>query len=155
MVSKVRLTKKQFDDKCAELERAQLDQENYSKALKEAKAFGDFKENTELETARDGLHKTETKIAMLTEQIQNCEIVESNSGEKIEIGDCIEVTRLDESGAPIGDTRTFKVAEQGDSVLQAVLSIHCSLGKVILGGKSGDYTIPDNGGISYRVKKVV
>ena len=36
-----------------------------------------------------------------------------------------------------------------------VLGIRSSLGRVVLNGTSGVYRIPDNGGLTYSVKKVI
>ena len=122
-------------------------------ANKIAASAGDLSENTEYETSRLEVERLNGQVRDLEDKIRNAEIVAVDRSPRIVIGSVIDVVRVDSSGNPVGQERRFRYDVSGDTILQRVLGVQSSLGKVINNGTSGIYTVPDNGGIQYRVTK--
>lgn len=130
----------------------------YNKALeaqRDAASIGDLSENTEYETARQLVERLSKEISKLETNIREAEIVPEDLSPRITIGSVIDVTRLDANGNPVGEPRRFLYDASGDTILKGVLGVKSSLGQAIYNGTDGVYTIPDNGGIDYVVRKVL
>lgn len=124
-------------------------------AQRDAASIGDLSENTEYETARADVERLTKEIDRLETSLRDAEIVPEDNSPRITIGSVVDVVRLDRDGKPVTEPRRFRYDASGDTVLMGVLGVRSSLGQAIYNGTSGVYTIPDNGGITYRVTKVV
>lgn len=120
-----------------------------------AQDAGDLRENEEYATARTRTEAITKQKAELEKLLSEAEIVPEDKSPRITIGSVVDVCKVDDSGNPIGQIRRFTLDQTGDTVLKGVLGITSSLGKAILNGTSGLYKIPDNGGLTYNVKKVL
>jgi hypothetical protein len=70
------------------------------------------------------------------------------------IGDYINVQKVSDRGEPVGDIRTLRIASQGDTIHKETLGVESPLGKLILNGTDGIYTVQAPGGVvKYNVKK--
>lgn len=118
----------------------------------EAKALGDFRENAELEAATKEVRELQHRKAELLEQLSDYTLVKSYKGQRIMVGDYVEIIKLDKN---TNNIRRFRLAAEGDTIDSGTLSIDSPLGKAILNGTSGIYTIQAPGGaFRYDVKKV-
>lgn len=121
---------------------------------REAAEGGDLKENEEYHTARADAERISKEISKLQEQVDNAEIVMEDNSPRITLGSTIEICLVDDANQPISDPRILRYEAAGDTILQHVLGANSSLGKAIYNGTDNVYTIPDNGGMRYRVKKI-
>ena len=149
------MTEKRYRLYERELERVKEQLEEALVAQRNAQDLGDLSENEEYATSRKRSEELASRRAELELLIAEANIVPVDRSPRISIGSTLEVCRVDANGKPIEEPRVFTFEEKGDTVLMGVLGVNSSLGKVILNGTSGIYRIPDNGGISYLVKKVI
>lgn len=120
-----------------------------------AQGLGDLRENEEYITARARTESLSQQKSSLEVLIAEAEIVPEDHSPRIGIGSVVDVTPLDNQENPVGSTRRFTLEFKGSTVLDGVLGVKSSLGKVIMNGADGVYKIPDNGGLMYRVTKVL
>lgn len=117
--------------------------------------MGDLRENEEYATARARTEAVTRQKTEIEEMLNEAEIIAEDRSPRITVGSIVDVCKVDSAGNPAGQERRFTVGLTGDTVLKGVLGIKSSLGKAILNGTSGLYKIPDNGGLSYSVRKVL
>lgn len=144
----LRLKKQRLETAKKALEQCQID-------MKAARDDGDLSENAAYDAARDKYCNLQSEIAKLTNELDNCEIVHDDNSPIIKIGSVVNVTRLDNNGAPIGETRQFTVAQSGDTIIRKILGAASPLGKSIIGKNSGIFDIVCNGKKRYKVEKVI
>lgn len=133
---------------------AKREYEEALEAQRDAASAGDLSENAEYETARQTVERLSKEIGKMEADLADAEIVLEDNSPRITIGSTIDVTRVDSKGNKVGETRRFVYDAAGDTVIKHVLGANSSLGQVIYNGTDGIYSIPDNGGIDYLVKKV-
>lgn len=149
------MTEKRFRSYERELEHVKSQLEESLIAQRNAQDLGDLSENEEYATSRKHSEELAARRSELELLLAEANIVPVDRSPRISIGSTLEVCKVDSDGNPLGSPRVFTFEEKGDTILMGVLSTQSSLGKVILNGTSGIYRIPDNGGISYLVKKVI
>lgn len=154
MVRKIELTQQEVDEKQQELEKIE---EQLSETLKQqriAKEFGDLSENTEYEVATKEAKNLQRKREELLDQLENYVIIEPDNYPQITIGCTVAITRLDSNNNKIGVERVLRLASEGNSTEKQTLGINSPLGKAILNGTDGIYTIQTViGGVKYYVRK--
>lgn len=139
-------------------ERLYAEKKEYSEALialHDAAEAGDLRENAEYESSRQEVERLSRSIGKLESDLASAEIILENKSPRFTIGSLIDVTRLNADGSSAGPTRRFRLDANGNTIIMGVLGIKSSLGQAIYNGTDGIYTIPDNGGIDYLVKKVL
>lgn len=121
----------------------------------DAKALMDFSENSELEAATSKVIELTRKKNDLIQQLTDPTIVRPEKGPRITLGCNVSFYRVDNNGNMISDPRVMRLASEGDTINRMTLSIDSPLGKAILNGTSGIYTVQTEGGaIRYHVTKV-
>lgn len=149
------MTEKEFQHKRERLSNAKEMLEQSMADMKAAREDGDLSENAAYDAARDKYYEMQKEIALLTNELDNCEIVHDDNSPVIKIGSVINVTRVNDFGEPTGEARQFTVAQSGDTIIRKTLGVNSPLGKVILGKTSGIFDIICNGKKRYKVEKVV
>ena len=151
----MQMTEKKYKEIVEKLYLTKAEYEEMLVAQRDAAEAGDLRENTEYETARLAVERLSKEIAKMEIELSEAEIVPEDNSLRITIGSTIDVTRVDSQGQPVSATRRFRFDSSGNTVIMGVLGAKSSLGKAINNGTDGIYTIPDNGGIAYLVKKVM
>lgn len=152
--NKIEMPEAMYNSKIEERARLQEMIVQFTADMQAARELGDLKENSEYAGAKAALSNAQMRLAALNDELANAVKVKASVGPKIGIGDKVVVTMVDKDHNSISEPREFTIAPSGDTVLKKVLSTKSSLGRLICGGVSGYYTIPDYGGISYYVEKV-
>ena len=120
-----------------------------------AASQGDLSENEEYATARANSSRLMSKKAELEKAIEEAEVVATDNSPRISIGSTVDIVKMDANDNPIGEVRRLVLETNGDTVLKHVLGVESPLGKEILNGTNGIYSVQNNGGIRYKVTKVV
>lgn len=121
----------------------------------EARAEGDLSENTEYDVASSELNQAYLRQAALEELLANSKVTEIDDGPRIGVGSFIRVKNI---------TNNFKemilrLDNEGlfiaDKPQNCVLTTDSALGKAVLNGISGEYTIQaPSGSLVYLVTKI-
>lgn len=121
---------------------------------KQAAEQGDLSENEEYSTARAEAERLTGERLRLENILAEAEIVPEDHSPRITLGSTIEFYKVDANGNPISEVRRLLLESSGDSITQGILGVNSSLGKAILNGTDGIYSVHENGGTRYHVKKV-
>lgn len=120
-----------------------------------AAAFGDLSENEEYHAVTASIHQLINKNAEIENILAESEVEEDDGSANFVIGSFVEVTNVTSGSAP----RIFRLDVGGDTLnknpIKRVLGIDSPLGKLILNGVSGNYTLATKiGNIEYKVRKL-
>lgn len=149
------MTEKEFQAKKLRLSVARDSLEQSLNDMKSAREFGDLREDSEYDAARDKYREVKKEIAQIENELENCEIVHDDKSPTIKIGSTVRVTRLDDSGAEVGKPRQFTIAQHGDTIIHKTIGAASPLGEAIIGKNSGVFDIICNGKKHYKVSKVI
>lgn len=150
----IELTQFEVDEKLRELEQIEEELSDKLRQQRIAREFGDLSENSEYEVSTKDAKNLQKKKEELQEQLDNYVLVEPNNWPQITIGSIVRIRRVDSNNNPIDEERVLRIASEGNSVQKQTLGINSPLGKAILNGTDGYYTIQTvNGGVHYYVKK--
>lgn len=139
--------KKELNTVCLDLEESLL-------AQGKAAELGDLSENEEYATARAASARLMNRKSELEKMISEAVVVPNDNSPRISIGSTVDVVRVNRDDEPIGEPRRFTLEAHGDTVLKRIIGAGSPLGKEIMNGVSGIYTVQNSGGIRYRVIKV-
>lgn len=153
-------TLQEVKDKEAQLRELESAIEQVSQELQDARAEGDLKENAEYQAAYEKLVQLGARKTQLEEQLSDYKIIKPDTGPRIAIGNYVQFYKIDANHNPISEARTIRLAEEGNTIdkdmTKLTLSIESPLGKAILNGTDGVYTIQTTGGVVYyHVTKVM
>lgn len=151
----MKITEKRFLELTREMRTVQ---DELSRSLEEqskAAAFGDLSENEEYATARANSERLMKRKRDIECELSDVEIVPMDQSPKISLGSTVRVTKVSKNGESLGETRQFVLESAGDTVLKGILGVNSPLGKEILNGSDGIYFVHVNGGIYYKVEKVI
>lgn len=116
-----------------------------------AAALGDLRENEEYAIARANTERLLNRKSELEILLADATVVEADNSHVIGLGSKVRVKRVGSNSEP----RVFKLETSGTTILDGVLGTESPLGKIILNGTDGVYTVHSNGGIDYSVEKVI
>lgn len=154
MAKRIELTQQEVDEKQQELENIDAQLAETLKQQRIAKEFGDLSENTEYEVATKDAKNLQRKKEELLDQLENYVLVEPDNYPQITIGCVIGITRLDADNNKVDEERLLRLASEGNTVQKQTLGINSPLGKAVLNGTDGIYTIQTvTGGVKYYVRK--
>lgn len=102
--------------------------------IEKAREHGDLKENGEYHAAKDAQGLNAARVRELESLLKNATIVQSASGDTVQIGTIVEIKIEGDDEATT--YLVGSIEEQHDEF--DVLSIDSPMGKVILGAKPGD-----------------
>jgi len=135
MAETIKLSQDAYDRLQAEL--AELTGEGRIKVanlIEAARALGDLKENGDYHAAKDDQGKMETRIRQIQAMLENCEIVEGGSGDKVEQGSVVGIKY--EGDDDVEWYLLGSIEERRDDV--TVVSPTSPLGQALMGHKPGD-----------------
>lgn len=151
----MKITEKHFLELTRELRTVQ---DALTKSLEEqskAASFGDLSENEEYASARANSERLLKRKRDIEYELSDVEIVPMDQSPKISLGSAVKVTKVTKDGIPLAEARQFILESVGDTVLKGILGVNSPLGKEILNGSDGIYFVHTNGGIYYKVEKVL
>ena len=124
--------------------------------IKIARSYGDLSENSEYEIATVEAARLQARKQELLEELSNYNIITPGTGSRITLGNYIAVTELQDNGSVAGPERVFRIVrDHGDTIRSKTLSIQSPLGKAVIDGTDGIYTIQvPLGSVSFQVRKV-
>lgn len=144
---KVYVTQEGFDKIIKELEFLKLEERpRVISALKEARAQGDLSENAEYDAARTEQAVLEERIIMLENMLENAEIVEKTSTDKVSLGSVVTIEYVDEKET---ETYTIVGSIEADPFTNKI-SVDSPVAKAILDKKVGDIVTVEDAG--YKIK---
>ena len=128
------LSQSAYDRLSAELEQLQTTgRQEASRAIEQARAHGDLKENAEYHSAKEEQGKMEARIRQLEEMLRTATVGEAPKGDTVAAG-MVVTTRDDD-----GDEDTFLLGSREDRAGNLpVVSAQSPLGKALIGHKLGD-----------------
>ncbi len=125
------------------------------RAIAEARAHGDIKENAEYHAAKDQQGMIEARIRDIESKLACAEVIDPEQlagGDTVVFGAKVELRRLDDAVAC-----TYQlVGEDEADVTQQRLSVHSPLGQALVGRHSGDIVRVETPGgeVEYQVRQV-
>lgn len=120
-------------------------------AIKEARALGDLSENADYDAARNEQAEIEAKIKKLESIIDNVEIIEEISTDKVGLGNTVKISYIDDED----DTDEYKiVGSQEADPFESKISNESPIAKALLGHKVGDIVSVESPNGSYEIKVV-
>ena len=122
--------------------------------IKEARSFGDLSENSEYDEAKTEQGKLYSRIAEITDLIENAEVVEKVevAADVVTIGSHVRVLDVDEDA----EEEYTIVGSQEANVMERKVSEDSPFGKALMGTKAGDEITVEapRGVIRYRVDTI-
>ena len=148
---KVYLTEEGFKEMKAELDYLINEKrpENIN-AIKEARALGDLSENADYDAARDEQAEIEAKIKKLEAIIDNVEIIEEVSTDKVGLGNTVKISYMDDD-----DTDEYKIVgtEEADP-FESKISNESPIAVALMGHSVGDVVSVESPNGSYEIKVI-
>lgn len=118
-------------------------------AIKEARALGDLSENADYDAARNEQAEIEARIQKLESAIDNAEIIEEVSSDKVGLGNTVKISYVDDED----DTDEYKiVGSQEADPFESKISNESPIAKALLNHKVGDVVSVESPNGSYEIK---
>ena len=119
-------------------------------AIKEARALGDLSENADYDAARNEQAEIEARIKKLESIVENVEIIEEVSTDKVGLGNIVKISYIDDD-----DTDEYKiVGSQEADPFESKISNESPIAKALMGHIVGDVVSVDSPNGSYEIKIV-
>ncbi len=129
------LTKEKFESLQAELHDLKtVKRKEIAEHLEYARSLGDLSENAEYHEAREDQAQTEARISQIEAILKNAEIVAHKSGDIVEVGSKVTVTKSGDSAQTVF---TLVGSEEADISLGKI-SYNSPLGSALFGKKKGE-----------------
>ncbi len=120
-------------------------------AIKEARALGDLSENADYDAARNEQAEIEARIQKLESIIDNAQIIEEVSSDKVGLGNTVKISYVDDED----DLDEYKiVGSQEADPFESKISNESPIAKALLNHKVGDIVSVDSPNGSYEIKIV-
>lgn len=117
-------------------------------AIKEARALGDLSENADYDAARNEQAEIEARIKKLESIVENVEIIEEVSTDKVGLGNIVKISYVDDN-----DTDEYKiVGSQEADPFESKISNESPIAKALMGHVVGDVVSVDSPNGSYEIK---
>ena len=108
-----------------------------TKAIAEARAHGDLKENAEYHTARDQQGMAEARIRDIESKLSHAQVIDIQNispGERVIFGATVDLIN-----AVTGEAQTYKIVGEDEAdVKQSRISVNSPLARAIIGKEIGD-----------------
>lgn len=119
-------------------------------AIKEARALGDLSENADYDAARNEQAEIEARIKKLEAVIENVEIIDEVSTDKVGLGNTVKISYVDDD-----DVDEYKiVGSQEADPFESKISNESPIAKALMGHKVGDVVSVESPNGSYEVEIV-
>lgn len=117
-------------------------------SIKEARALGDLSENADYDAARNEQAELEGRIKKLEKMLENVEIIENISTDKVGIGSTVCIKYVDDD-----DTDEYKiVGSQEADPFMSKISNESPIAKAILNKKVGDVVEVESPNGVYKIE---
>lgn len=118
------------------------------KAIKEARALGDLSENADYDAAKNDQAEIEGKIKRIEKMLENVEIIEKVSTDKVSIGSTVAIEYVDDE-----EEDEYKiVGSQEADPFQSKISNESPIAKALLNRKVGDVVEVESPNGVYKIK---
>ena len=118
-------------------------------AIKEARALGDLSENADYDAARNEQAEIEAKIKKLESIVENVEIIDEISNDKVGLGNTVKISYVDDAD----DTDEYKiVGSQEADPFESKISNESPIAKALMGHSVGDTVSVDSPNGNYEIK---
>lgn len=151
----VRLTREGYEKLMAELQRLKrVRRPEVIKALAEARAHGDLRENAEYDAAKLAQHQLESRISELQSQLIDVQIIDDAPIEKDKayLGATLHLKDLEKGG----DLMYMLVSKEEADFKAGKISVESPVGRHLLGKKAGDVVevVIPAGKMKYKILKI-
>lgn len=117
-------------------------------SIKEARALGDLSENADYDSAKNEQAEIEGRIKRLEKMLENVEIIENVSTDKVSIGSTVSIKYVDDD-----DTDEYKiVGSQEADPFMSKISNESPIAKAILNKKVGDIVEVESPNGVYKIE---
>jgi len=117
-------------------------------AIKEARALGDLSENADYDAARNEQAVLEDRIKRIEKMLENCEIIEETSKDKVGLGSTVTIEYIDDD-----ETDEYMiVGSQEADPFASKISNESPIAQALLNHKAGDIVTVESPNGSYEVK---
>ncbi len=118
------------------------------KAIKEARALGDLSENADYDAAKNDQAELEGRIKKIEKMLENYEIIENKSSDKVELGSTVEIKYVDDD-----ETDEYKiVGSQEADPFMSKISNESPIAKALLNRKVGDIVEVESPNGVYKIE---
>ena len=118
------------------------------KSIKEARALGDLSENADYDSAKNEQAEIEGRIKRLEKMLENVEIIENVSTDKVAIGSTVAIKYVDDD-----DTDEYKiVGRQEADPFMSKISNESPIAKALLNKKVGDVVEVESPNGVYKIE---
>jgi len=121
------------------------------KALKESRAMGDLRENSDYDAARNDQAQLEARIKELEYKLEHCEIVKEGSKDIVSIGSTV-VVKFDD-----GDDDEYKIVGSLEAdPFENKISNESPIGKAVIGKKANEVVTVESptGSFEITIKEI-
>ena len=117
-------------------------------SIKEARALGDLSENADYDSAKNEQAEIEGRIKRLEKMLENVEIIEKVSTDKVSIGSTVAIKYVDDD-----DTDEYKiVGSQEADPFESKISNESPIAQALLNHKVGEVVTVESPNGSYQVE---
>ncbi|MDD3241763.1 MAG: transcription elongation factor GreA [Bacilli bacterium] len=118
-------------------------------SIKDARALGDLSENADYDAARNEQAYIEGRIKKLEQMIENAEVIEEVSTDKVSLGSTVAIRYVDDEA----DIDEYKiVGSQEADPFSSKISNESPIAKALLNRKVGDVVTVDSPNGSYDIE---
>ncbi len=118
------------------------------KAIKEARALGDLSENADYDAAKNDQAELEGRIKKIEKMLENYEIIENKSSDKVGLGSTVEIKYVDDD-----ETDEYKiVGSQEADPFMSKISNESPIAKALLNKKVGDIVDVESPNGVYKIE---
>lgn len=152
----VEISSFQYQEYKDELDTLKASIPDLQQAKAEARALGDLSENSEYDSAKAELDKTNVRINELENKLAKAVVISADNSPRIGLGSFVEIKLPGDSNF---ETRVLRLDVEGYTrdadPKKRVLGVESALGREILNGVSGVYKIhTTHGTLEYHVRKL-
>lgn len=151
MPEEIYITEEGLEEAKKELEYLQtVKRPEVIETLKEARALGDLSENAEYDAAKTEQTEVESKIASLTQMVENAVVIEEAGTDEVSIGNTVEIEYVED-----GEKDTYKIVGSTEAdPFENKISNESPIAKAIIGKKVGQKASVSSPNGEYEVKIV-
>ncbi len=119
-------------------------------AIKEARALGDLSENADYDAAKNDQAEIEGRIKKIEKMLENVQIIEKKSTDKVELGSTVAIRYVDEDD---DETDEYKiVGSQEADPFESKISNESPIAKALLNKKVGDIVDVESPNGVYKIE---
>ena len=150
----VYLTQKGLDDLKAELDDLiNVKRPANIQAIKEARALGDLSENADYDAARNEQAVLEGRIKKIEQMLENYEIIEETSKDKVSLGCTVSIRYIDEDDDDGDDTDEYMIVGSHEAdPFASKISNESPIAQALMNHKAGEIVTVESPNGSYQVE---